>query len=494
MFDGLTMDAWAPEMQGADGFALLNQMRQMPNLLKALEAQGTLPFAGPGINALGIEDVSPTMASAEYMAEELILWKLLRKAKATNLIPEFSRLDQYGQGYRPGFVSDTSSGYTDDPVFFRGNAPIRYMMEKFETTLPTALAEFIGPSGIGVNATATNRMSAMARMLRNIERNIVFGDARLDNYNWIGILQWIDSVATKANRCSLDLRGGFLNRFVIAYVNEVFASNHANPTLFAVPNAGYLDLQTSMFPDARGAMNMPNQRIGADFDNMLTILLGGRLGYMKIERMSMLGYGISGGLPNVSFTQAAPDGPNSPTAVSGAAASWIYSDSQPGISAGTYYYEVAAIGEGGNSSGTVSAGIACSDGQAITINITCPNEKVTHYMVFRNKTGETGSSATRYLLTRVPRPSGGVTISWTDSGAYRPDTYHAIGLTMNPLRTYMKQLLSVMERKLPPAAMSDQAVLLYFASLIMEEPTKNVHLKNIGKQPQTPVGTVWVSG
>lgn len=490
MLNGVTMDMYR-DWSGIDGQQLVQQLMSMPDVMKALSATGTLPRQGPGVDALGVEDVSATMASAEYLEEELILWQRLRKVPAKSLIVEASRVDSYGRGFSPGFIGTADAGFVVDPQFARPTANIRYMAEKYETDLPTQLIEAIGPDGRGVNVSATNRMAAMGRLLRNIERNTVFGDTRLDGIQWKGILQWIDEQATRSNRCRLDLQGGYLNRFVLAYMSQVSADNHANPTGFYTPNDGYLDLQLSFFPEARTKEGVVSGMFGADFDKLVTLTLGGNPDKMEITRMAMLTYGIGGGMPRRPFAQAADNGPAAPTSVTATAGAFTATPDRRGVKGGTYLYEVAAIGKGGNSLGTVSSSVSPTAGQKVDVVISSSNEQILYYMIFRNKAGEDGTvQDNRFYLASVNRPSGGVSVTWTDDGYAQPDTYHSLQLVINPLRFYLRQLLPVLERKLPPALMTNQAGLLYFATPFLEEPSKQIHLCNIGRQPQYAFGTL----
>lgn len=488
--NGVTMGNY-PNMAGVDGLQLFSALQGMPDVMKALEATGTLPRQGPGIDALGVEDVSATMASAEYLEEELIFWGKLKKLPAYNLIPEFSRLDSYGRGNRTGFMGGSSSGNVIDPRFARGSAIVKYMGEKYETDLPTQLVELIGPNGRGQNAMSTNRMAAMGRMLRNIERNLFFSDTRLDDFQWKGLAQWIDEAATLKNKLRIDMRGGFLNRYVLAYMSQVGSTNHANPTDFFVPNEGYLDLQLSLFPEVRRGDNIPNAAVGQDFDRLLILLLGGKPGYMKIERIAMLSGGIDGGIPRNIPDIAASEAPTAPSSVSGAAMAHTATDTEPGLGAATYYYSVSAIGEGGETLSTSSAGVVVTDGQKVRLSVTDADEKALFYNVFRNKIGDSGVSAdNRFYMGSFKRPSGSVTTTWDDTGYHRPDTYHAFQLTLNPLRMYIKQLMPVLDRMLPQGMMTNQRGLLYFATPIVEEPTRQIHLVNCGRQPQVGIGTV----
>lgn len=490
-WNGVTMDAY-PDMSGIDGYGLVQQLAGMPNVVKALEATGTLPRSGPGIDALGVEDVSAVMASAEYLEEELLLWSKMKKVPAKSLIVEFARMNSFGKGFRDGFISGQSQGVVDDPQFARDSAIIRYLAEKYETDLPTQGVELIGPQGRGINAMATNRMAAMGRLLRNIELALVWSNSNVSPLMWKGLFQWIDDNATLQNKCRLDLRGGFMNRYVLAFMANVFAGNHANPTDVFIPNEGYLDLQLSLFPEIRRGDNIPNAAVGQDFDRFLILLLGGRPGYMQIERMAFLTNGIGGGMPLQVPLLTSAGGPNAPASVAGAAiAGYVADTTRPGLKAGTYYASVIGIGESGNSVSTQSAAVTVTDAGAIRWTVNCADESVKYYILFRNKAGESGvSESNRYFLARFNRPAGVATVTFDDNGYWMPDTYHALALTMNPLRTYIKQLFPVMNRPLPNGMMTNQSGLLYFGTPVMEEPMKNVHVANIGKQPQIPVGAL----
>lgn len=132
--ENITMLAYSPgggyyaDQIGAAG--PLEDYDTFAQVHKALSADGTLPRSGPGVNALGVEEVQGTLASAEYREKMIKAWKRIPKSAAKSLIPEFSRLDDLGDDGARGFLGPTDAGFVTDPRFSRGSNIIRYMGDR----------------------------------------------------------------------------------------------------------------------------------------------------------------------------------------------------------------------------------------------------------------------------------------------------------------------------------------------------------------------------
>ncbi len=464
----------------ADAMRLMGQLLNDAEIRKALEATGSLPPSGPGVDAARVYDLSATLASAEYEEPEIVRWKSMRKIPVTQLVHEFARMDSYASGYRPGFISRTSAGTVGDPVFARGLAEVKFVGDKYEADLPTQLITAIGFNGTGQNVMETNRMAATRRLLRTIERELYFGDTRVSTLFWKGLIQQIGEVATAQNSCVINMNGGYLNEYVLRQAAAVASLNHSTISDFDLPVQGNLDLQLALFPSIR----RDDGRIGAvgiHYKEILAATLGGTPGSFTLNVIPFLSPGIAGGFPRTAASAAMPNSPVAPTSVSGVAAAHTATNTAPGLRAGTYVYGVSAVGEDGESLATASSAVVATAGQKITLTITCSDERALFFIVYRNEAGVSGSTAAnRLYLTRVNRAAGAITTTFVDDGSCLVNTYTALALNNSSGKIAFLQLLPLMGRDLPQAYMTNQKGILMFGTPVMYEPTKNLVLRNIG--------------
>lgn len=492
--ENITMQAYAPgggyyaDQIGAAG--PLADLDTFAQVHKAISATGELPRTGPGINALGVEEVQGTLASAEYREKMIKAWKRIPKSAAKSLIPEFARLDDLGDDGARGFMGPTDAGFVTDPRFHRGSNIIRYMGAIGYVDLPTQMIEAIGFGGKGVNVMNTARTLKMMELLRNIERNLFYGAFRLDGVSWNGFIEQIDSAADEDNSIRLDLQGAALDRYVLSYISQIAANNNADLSDVYVPNEGLLDLQQSLFPNVRTGDNIPDAAVGINFKRLLVESIGGDPEYVDIVRQQFLTRGVKGGLPRRVTSRAARNAPSRASSVTGAAGAWTATNYQPGLRAGTYYYDVQAFGAGGRTlPTTITAAVTCTAGQAITLSITCDDETVQGFEIFRNKAGESGAiQKNRYYMDQVART--GFITTYVDNGYAIPDTYDVVALDYNADEIYFKQLMPILSRVLPPDLMGNRFALLCFGTPVFEVPTHNLHLANCGRRIQAGVASL----
>jgi hypothetical protein len=473
-----------PDALGIDGNAIYEEVR------KALEVSGALPRTGPGVNALGVEDLSGTLKSAEIREKQLNLWKSLPKDKAYGMVAEGSRLDDLGDYGATGFIGGNDAGITTDPAFKRWTREIKYMAVKGQVTLPAQLITAVGFNGKGVNIMETSETLKMLELLRHVERNLWYGNSALDASQWDGLFKQIDAEATVNNRVRLDMRGGIPDKDMLEQLAQIASNNNSDLTDIFGPNEWLRDLRQSLFPEQRLGENYREGSVGAAFNRFLIEALGGDPETMNIKRNHMLTRGVKGGIPRIVPTDASPNAPTAPNSVTGSAGAWTKTLYQPGLVADTYYYSVTAVGKGGRTLSTsVAAGIAATAGQAITLSITDTDPNVQFYEIFRNQAGVDGSVVNnRYFMDRVGR-SGNVT-TYVDNGYALPDCYDAAALSIGFEEIMFKQLLPVVKRPLPQDLMANSYGILLFGTPVVVVPTHNVHIANIGKRTQAGVGSV----
>jgi hypothetical protein len=480
--------AYYPDYEAGVGGS--DRLSLYDSVFKALQATGGLPRAGTGINAAEVEDLSGTLASAEIKEKTLHFWKRVPKKPAKSLNAEWVRIDDYGDEGENGFIGGTDAGFVGDPRFSRGNKLIKYLAVKGQVDLPTQLVELVGFGGRGVNAMNTSQTARMRHLLRLIERNLFHADSRVSDLEFDGMFAQIDAEADEDNQCRYDLQGGFLDRYVLIHMSQNAANNNADISDFYLPNEAYLDLQQSLFPQIRTGDNIPDAAVGANFERLLIMSLGGNPDYCQIRRTQMLTNGVKGALPLKVPTRAGRNAPTKPEAVSGTNVTITATNYQPGLTAGTYYYSVTAVGKGGRSLATsITSAVTAAEGEGARLTITGSDEDILFYEVYRNEAGTSGLlEKNRKYMCRVKRV--GASTTFTDDGYFLPNTMHMGAFSFDDDEVYVKQLLPPVKRQLPQELMANSFGILVFLALVNEVPTHNIHVVNIGKRLQSGVPAV----
>lgn len=468
---------------GIDGYRIADEVR------KAMEATGAVPRSGPGANALELEDALPQLKSAEIRrAKQLNLWKAIPKRKAYGLTAEGTRTEDLGDFGAPGFIGGNDSGTVTDATYTRWFQSIKYMAVLGEITLPTTLIRTIGYNGVGVNAEQTQDTNKMDELLRHVERQTWFGDEDLHSEQWNGLKKQICDGASTGNGVRLDLRGAAPNKDLLENLTYIAHVNSTDISHFYWPHDVLRDLKQSLYDETRIPEGYRGL-IGNDFDRFMVEALGGEVGSVELHRNHMLTHGVKGGRPRFEPTSdsVSSAAPSAPSAVSGAAAAHTASDFRPGLAAGTYSYGVAAIGKGGRSLATeITATVTPTAGQKVTLTIVDTDPNVLYYEVYRNPAGtlSTVDGNRRFLCTTA---RSGNTTTFDDDGYAVPDTTEGCALYIGEDEIQFNQLLPVVKRKLPIALMAERFAYLIFGTPVVQVPTHNIWVTNIGRRLQNGV-------
>lgn len=489
MSDLITMDSYLPEwgLYGLENFGV--DSRQLyEEVAKALEATGVAHApSGPGANALGVEDLSGTLASAEIKDKQLHFWRDIKKEEAYSLAVEWARLDDASDAHgAPGFISGSDSGFVSDPQFYRGVKQVKYLAVKGQVNLPTQLIEIVGFRGRGKQAMDLSEEIKMLELLRNAERSLFFGDSNTCSLEWDGVFRQIDDAANTGNGIRLDLRGNAPDKDLIEYLVQIVGNNSADPTHLYVPNEALRDLRQSLFPSQRMGENYVEGAVGAQFSRFLIEAIGGDPDYVKVRRTQMLTYGVKGGLPLKLTGVKATAAPSAPATVASAAAAHTATSYRPGLASDTYLYAVCAVGKAGRSLHTAAgATVAPTAGQKVTLTITeGAGSGTLFYEVYRNPAGKAATAENLEFVTRVKKTDVGADTTWDDDGYALPGCYHMGLFSIQFDEIVFKQLLPVVKRVLPQDLMANSYGILLFGTPIVKVPTHNIHVVNVGRRPQ----------
>jgi hypothetical protein len=487
----LTMEQWFPEghmypdTMGVDGAGLWNDLQ------KALGVSGTMPRIGlTGLDALGIEDLSGLMASAEVEEEQLHFWRDIPKEPAYDTVKQWTRLDSFGGSGATGFIQMGDNGVITDPVFARLSKEVKFMAVKGSLYLTAQVTRLVGMHGnIGQTGMETSEETKMMELLILAEQALFYGNSALDITQWDGVIKQIDDAATVQNQIRMDLRGRAPDKYFLERLVQIMANNAANPTHLYLPNQGMRDLRQSLFPETRLGEGSRVGRIGQDFNEYLIQEINADPGRFQLRRTQTLTRGARGGLPLYEPTTALGTAPTAPSTVTGVAAALSALPYRPGLAGDTYFYSVAAVGKGGRTAATASSGVVATDAQKITITINDADANVQFYEIWRNKAGTDGSISTnRLFLGRCARTGSATT--FVDDGYTIPGTYDMLLLRLGLRDILFAQLLPVVKRVLPQTLTANDYGIMLFGTPVVKTPTKNVHIVNCGERPQDGIASI----
>lgn len=466
------------QIPGLDGGRIMQEVR------KAMEATGAVPRSGPGANALELEDAMPQLKSAEFRrGKQLNFWPELPKRKAYALTVEGSRTEDLGDFGAPGFIGGNDSGMVTDATYTRWARQVKFLAVLAEITLPSTMERAIGYNGTGVNMEQTQETNKMDELLRHVERQLWFGDSTLHNEQWDGVKKQICEGATVSNGVRLDLRGAAPDKDLIENLSYIAHINSTDLSHLYFTHDSIRDLRQSLYDEQRIPEGYRGA-IGADFDRFLIEALGGEPTSMKIRRNHLLTPGVKGGLPRFEPQATSTSAPTGPSSVTGAAAAHTASDFRPGLAAGTYKYGVSGVGKGGRTLATAMTGtVTVTAGQKVTLTITCADPNVLYFEVFRNPAGSSATvDGNRRYMCRASRT--GVTSTFDDDGYAIPDTLEAAAMYIGEDEVVFNQFCPVVKRKLPIAVMAERYAYLIFGTPVVQVPTHNIWLTNIGRRVQ----------
>jgi hypothetical protein len=487
----LTADQWFPEgavypeMLGAEGQAVWADVQ------KSMGVSGTLPRTGlTGLDALGMEDLSGLMASAEVEEEQLHLWRDIPKEPAYDTVKQWTRLDQFGGSGATGFISMGDTIPSTDPTFARLAKEIKFMGVRGSVYLTGQVTRLVGMHGnIGQTGMETSEETKMMELLILVEQALFYGASTLHTTNWDGLIKQVSDAASLANSIRMDLRGSVPDRFFLERLVQIMANNAANPNRLYIPNQGMRDLRQSLVSEIRATEGTRNRPIGMDFDQYLIEEINGTPGKFEIKRTQTLTRGARGGLPLYESLSQPATAPAAPTSVTGVAAAFTQLAYKPGLPGDTYVLSAQGIGKGGRTQGTASAGVVTPDGNKVTWTINSTDANTQYYELFRNRPGSDGTVQTnRLYLGRVAR-SGNAT-TFTDDGYAIPGCYDMLMLRLGLRDILFAQLLPVVKRILPQTETANDYCILLFGTPVVKTPTKNVVVVNCGERPQGGVASI----
>lgn len=464
-------------------------------LQKALSAgYGTDMSTLTGGAALRIQSLDTTMQATIQENPDFKLFNRLPKPKAGATVDEWTEMNSVG-----GFLGGTTNTETGNIAAATGSynrrvGLVKYLMTQRQVSLVQTLQNAIADS------EATEYTNGALQLLTDAEYLSFEGDSSVIPTEFDGIYaQMVHGVAAGIvdGGNIIDARGGAMTS--VALINKAAAKiagfgNFGRPTDLFCSLLAQADFDTGLAPAFRVALNdVPNG--GTELG---TPVVGIRTSHGNVAnqpdvfvRDSELKQPFEIGYPAVAASQAGI----APTAVTGTPASnasSLFSAAQ----AGNYYYLVTGTNAAGQSTGVVSAQVAVSAGQAVTLSITqSSGQAETGYVIYRSRLNGGNSKAGSVVgqgsdfreMVRIPKT--GATTVYVDLNYDIPGTTKAFVLNMARGATAItwRQLLPMIKFPLYPttSAVIPWAQLL-FGYLRISKLRQHAVIKNI-----LPNNEVW---
>lgn len=462
------------DYEGVDGFGQTT-VQDLVDLKKALTVGNSINApgafgAGDGF-ALRVESLDQTLKNVTYRMEHVRLWKAIPKGPAFNTVEEFNQVTDYGQLEQGAWVAEGGLPNETDATYTRN-----YRVVKFLGTLRSVshVASLVKPAH--GNLIAQETVAGTMYLLRQLERNLFFGDSSLDPLQWDGVDKQITDGAPASN--IIDLRGEPLSEDVLidAALTIQDAPNYGTPTHLFLDPKRKADLVKTFFPKARYDLfnKTDSGNIGMDIGGFTS-----PAGDVKFEPDVFIGETAS--VPAAAVGSNSPANPTIASATAGAGTGSLFTAAD----AGTYIYQVVAVNSTGQSAAVATSGVAVTATQQVTITIdddaisaslaTAP----VYYRIFRTAAG--GAAATAKEIGQVARAAPGSDTVFIDRNLTLPNTSNAYMFQMNSDNMGFKQLAPMVKVPLATINASIRWMQLLYGTPIVCSPGRNVIFRNVGR-------------
>ena len=473
--------AMLPNVAGGQVVSGEMALGEVAELKKALEAgYGSDVSALQGGGALRIQSLEKTMLSTIQENKHFALFNELVKTNATATVDEWT--EQSGVG---GFLGGTSNSETGAIAAAQGQynrrvGLVKYLMTRREVSFVATLQNAI------VEAEAVEAQNGAQQLLTDAEFLCFDGDSSVVPTEFDGIAPQIASL--DGGDHILDMNGAPLNS--IETIDRAAAlitgfGNFGTPTHIFMSQLVQSDFNTKLDPAFRVALSgspqelmlgAPVKGIATSWGNIKTIADV----FVRDERQLR---------PfELDYPAVATANNSFKPTVAALAAAGPADSKFAAAHAGNYYYAVAGVTASGQSTAAVSAQIAVTAGQKVTLTITRSGAATeTGYAIYRGRKNGTNALDDLRLVCRIP--CAGATTTFVDINRKIPGTTKAYILNMTPGAQAItwRQMLPMTKFPLYPtnAAVIPWAQLL-FGYLRIGKRKHHVVVENI-----VPNGAVW---
>lgn len=445
-------------MDGAStsGMAVAGELAsaELAELQKSLTAgYGSDMSSLTGGSAFRIQSLDTTLKAVVQDNKHFALFNALPKPRATAVLDEWTEQTSVG-----GFLGGTFNDQDGDAMeangdYTRRTGQVKYMMTYRK--VPIVLQSQNNMADV----VATETVNGAKQLLTDIEFSLFEGNSAVVPKSFDGLDVQIASYNSGAN--AIDMAGAALNSIdpIARAAEQVFGyGSFGQLTHLYLPPAVQTDLNISLDPAFRVALdNSPNSiALGTNVRAIQTtygaiqtvndIFIRDEKMKKPFEIRSATHAAIA--VANVGFK------PASYTAVAGTQSGSAFASAH----AGNYYYAITGINQNGETAATVSAVVAVTAGQGVTLTITpSAGGTETGYVIYRSRKNGTNALSDLREMVKIPKAASGNT-TYIDLNTEIPGSTRAYALNLNPSDQALdwKQFLPMM--KIPMAAVKSPVI------------------------------------
>lgn len=446
----MNLNVMLPEVATGASTSGVMDMSAVSELQKALTMGNTITDVAQlqGGGALRIQSLDRTMMSTIQENEDFALFNELVKSDATATVDEWT--EQSGVGGFLGGSTNTEIGNIAAATgqYARRTGSVKYLMTRREVSFVATLGNNI------VEAEAVEQQNGALQLLTDAEYLCFNGDDAVVPTEFPGIYAQLKA-GVEAGQVSpdniIDLGGKAMKDInAISSASKVIRTfgNFGRATHIFMSPSCQTDLDLGLQPAYRVPLtNVP----GGGIENGAPVV-GIRTSFGDIKTRADVFIPDEQMMKpfQVEWPALAAANNFAPAGVTGVAASDPSSKFESGH-AGNYYYLVTGVNANGQSVGTVSAQVAVSAGDKVTLTIQpSTSGQETGYVIYRSrKNGSTDVGDFR-MMARVAK--GGSTTTYVDLNREIPGTTRAYVLNMKSGSNAItwRQLLPMMRFNLYP--------------------------------------------
>lgn len=457
------------------------QWQDVESLQKALEAgYGTDVSTLTGAGALRIQSLESTMLATIQENQHFRLFNALQKTNATATVDEWT--EQNGVG---GFLGGSTNSETGNIASAQGSyqrrvGMVKYLMTKREVSFVSTLQNAIA------DAEAVEYQNGALQLLTDAEFLCFEGDSAVVPTEFDGLHAQMEDLGSSDHMLDAEAK----SLASISLINRAAATiagfgNFGTPTDLFMSQLVQSDFDTGLDP----AFRVPLTDVPGGGIQLGSPVVGIRTswGNIKANPDVFIRDEAQQKPFELDFASIAAANNFAPASISAVAASDA-SSKFGAAHAGNYYYLVAGINAKGQSTGVISAQVAVTAGQKVTLTINqSATAEETGYVIYRSRLNGSDAVSDFRQMTRVAK--AGATTTYVDLNRDIPGTTKAYVLNMAPgaKAVTWRQMLPMLRFPLYPvnSAVVPWAQML-FGFLRLGKRRHHVVIKNI-----LPDGAVW---
>lgn len=453
-------------------------LNSFSNINKAL-ATGTVAGLADA-TALRLENLDDVMTSVLFDASHLVLQNWIPRTVSKQPVFEWNRRLRYGGARRtPGF-QEGGTPRSATGAWERNVIQTKYMGVRRGITHQALTTGLLG--GFQISPTEEEERSGTLGLLEIIERWLFSGDSALkeaggSTVNYDGLKVLLEAAVTA---------GRIDDRNVIDLAGQPLIWDHIDEGALNLYKVGKLSTTTdcALFLDPSVSQGLSLQKAPAERVALSTELAGGQyvvgtpvVGYKTNRgalpfKESIFLDEVHNGDPLLSADEVEATAPAAPPTLTSAVSSDTGADW-----AGTYYYFVSALNDGGESLALVDDG----GSQAVTadqkVTLTIGRVADAHgYRVYRGVASD-GSDAK--FIGHVAQPASG-TASFVDQNRKIPGTTDALILHSDKADLVLAQMSPLIKFPLGIVSTTIEFLLLLYHVLVLKAPERVIWYKNVG--------------